>query len=367
MRGHIRKRNKDTWTVVVELPRDPITNKRRQKWVAVTGTKKEAEKELARLLYELETGFYTEPSKMTFGEYLDLWLETMKNKVVRTTWNEYMYRIKRWKSTEAAAKPLQGVTVMDIELELQRFNLSPERTKDLYVTAKEALKKAVSAGILNKNPFDAVRPPRISQKEMKVWTVNEAAVFLESAADNKHYAFFYLALKTGARLGELLALRWEDVDFERKIIQIKHSIANLSGKTVLQPPKTRSAQRTIPVDEATVNVLKNHKKLNTENSLKSGFGRVPWVFWSKKTGRPLYKSNMGRAFRTAIKKAGVTMIRFHDMRHTHATFLLEANVHPKIVSERLGHSSTQITLDRYSHILPNTQAEAVKAIKNLSF
>ena len=141
MRGHIRKRNKDAWTVIVELPRDPVTGKRRQKWVTVNGTKKEAEKELARLINEIETGFYTEPSKMSFGEYLDLWLETMKNKVKQTTWNEYMYRTKRWRKTSIATKPLQKITSMDIEIELQRFNLNPARTKDLYVVAKEALKK----------------------------------------------------------------------------------------------------------------------------------------------------------------------------------------------------------------------------------
>jgi len=141
MGGHICKRNTDAWSVVVELPRDPISNKRRQKWVTVNGTKKEAEKELAQLINEIETGFYIEPSKMVFNEYLDLWLETMKNKVKETTWNEYMYRTKRWRKTSIATKPLQKIMPMDTEIELQRFNLNPARTKDLYVVAKEALKK----------------------------------------------------------------------------------------------------------------------------------------------------------------------------------------------------------------------------------
>ncbi|HAG08371.1 MAG TPA: site-specific integrase [Desulfotomaculum sp.] len=367
MRGHIRKRTRDSWTVVVELPRDPVTGKRRQKWVAVNGTKKEAEKELARLINELETGFYTEPSKMTFGEYLDLWLGAMKNKVKQTTWNEYMYRIKRWKNTDTAAKPLQKVTAMDIEIELQKFNLNPSRTKDLYVIAKEALKKATATGFLSRNPMDAVDPPKVAQKEMKVWTKEEAAAFLKATADHKYYVLFYLALKTGARLGELLALQWENIDLERKTVQVKHSVANISRETVLQSPKTRSALRNIPIDEATVNVLKNHKKLTTERALKLGFGRVSWVFWSSRTGRPLYLFSASRIFRIAVGKSGVPMIRFHDLRHTHTTFLLEANVHPKIISERLGHSSVQITLDRYSHILPNMQGEAVKATKNLGF
>ena len=367
MRGHVRKRSKNSWTVVVELPRDPITNKRRQKWATVNGTKKEAEKELARLINELETGFYTEPSKMTFGKYLDLWLETMKNKVKQTTWNEYKRRTERWKNTETAAKPLQKVTVMDIEIELQKFKSGPSRIRVLYITVKEALKKAVEVGFLNRNPLNAVNPPKATRKETKVWTKKEAATFLKAADDHVHYAFFYLALKTGARLGELLALQWEDVNFERRTIQIRHSATNISRKIVLQSPKTKSALRTILIDEATVNVLKNHKKLSTERALRLGFGRVPWLFWSAKTGCPLYPTNASRSFKTAVEKSGVPMIRFHDLRHTHATFLLEANIHPKIVSERLGHSSVQITLDRYSHVLPNTQSEAVKATKNLGF
>jgi len=372
MRGHVCKRSKNSWTVVVELPRDPVTNKRRQKWVTIIGTKKEAEKELARLINELETGFYTKPSKTTLSEYLTMWLEITKGKVRETTWNEYQQRVNRWKSTEIAAIPLQKITPMDIELTLQNmkqdFNLNPARVKVLYVTAKEAFKKALLLNLISTNPFDAVDPPKVIQKEMKVWTKEEAAIFLKAIANHKYYALFYLALKSGARLGELMALQWKDIDFEKNKIQIKCTAAYLpEGKFILQQPKTNSANRTIPVNDSVIDVLKKHKKNNTEKALKLGFGYVPWVFWSKKTGRPPHVTGIGKAFAMLIKKAKVPAIRFHDLRHTHATFLLEASVHPKIVAERLGHSSIQITMDRYSHVLPNTQKEAVKAIEGIGF
>jgi len=115
--------------------------------------------------------------------------------------------------------------------------------------------------------------------------------------------------------GELLALRSEDINFERKTVQIKHSVTNISREIVLQTTKTKSALRTIPIDEATVNVLKNHKKLTTERALKLGFGRIPWVFWSDKTGSPLHPTNASRAFKMAVEKSRVPMIRFHDLRH----------------------------------------------------
>ncbi|MCL6447305.1 MAG: site-specific integrase [Armatimonadetes bacterium] len=366
MRGCIYKRSKNSWTVVVELPRDPVTNKRRQKSITVKGTKKDAERELARLINEIETGMYVEPSQMTLGDYLDQWLLLKKGKVKETTWYEYSSRVNRLKSLEIAKKPLQKITALDVEMALQKLSgVEQSRKKGLYITLKNAFKKAVSLKILTYNPVSDVDSPKAEEKEMHVWTKEEAARFLKAIEKHKYHALCYLALKTGARLGELLALHWEDIDFEGKKIHITKTLAVLPGEIKTQPPKTKKAQRVVPVDDSVINLLKRHKKVNAEEALKLGLGQVPWVFWTKKSAKPPRQAAIDAIFAGLVKRAGATPIRFHDLRHTHATLLLEKGVHPKIVSERLGHSTVQMTLDRYSHVLPHTQREAVKAIEDL--
>jgi len=366
MRGHIRKRSKDTWVIVIELPRDPNTNKRRQKWITVKGTKKEAEKELARLINELETGFYVEPAKMTLGSYLDAWLQLKKGKVKETTYREYSKRIKKWKETKIAAKPLQKVTPMDIELVLAGLDVGQQRRKVLLITLKEALSKAVSFKFLSSSPAFFLKNPKVVEKEMAVWTKDEAVKFLETAQKSSYFTLFYLALKTGMRIGELLALQWEGINLKESKIYVKHTLARVEGRFILQTPKTRSAKRVVPIDASTVEIMRKHKKECAEKSLKLGKGQVRWVFWAKKD-QPLDFVYVHEIFKRIIKKAEVPEIRFHDLRHTYATFLLSANVHPKIVAERLGHSTMQLTLDRYSHILPDMQQEAVKAAEDFGF
>ncbi|SHJ82393.1 site-specific integrase [Desulfofundulus thermosubterraneus] len=204
---------------------------------------------------------------------------------------------------------------------------------------------------------------------MQVWTEDEAARFLEVAAKrSKHYPLFVLALSTGMRLGELLGLKWEDVDLEAGFLQVKRTLADRSAikKVIFLPPKSQAARRKIPLDAFTVEVLKRHRKKQIEIHLKKG---PEWqghglVFCTDR-GRPLYHSEVRSALTRLAHRAKVTPLRFHDIRHTHATFLLRKGIHPKIVAERLGHSSIKITLDTYSHVLPDTQAEAVKAIEGM--
>ena len=366
MHGHIRKRNKKSWTLVVELPRDATTGKRRQKRVTVRGTKKNTEKELVRLVNEIQTGSYTELSGVTVGKYLDRWLEAMKENVKPTTLYTYGKHVKQWKIMIGVIL-LPKLSAMDVQLAMGKFNVSSATKRVLLITLQSALNRAVKWGLLSRNPAGIVDAPRIQQKELCVWAERETNCFLNTVKKTRHYCFFRLALVTGARLGELLGLRWRDIDFEKKTIRITRTVARLPGMILEQAPKTASSRRSVPVDGKTIEVLKKHRKKQIEDALRTGEGwkEEHLVFCNPRTKKPLDPSVFEDAIHRYAQKAGVPDIRFHGLRHTHATLLLRQGVHPKVVAERLGHANVTMTLNRYSHVLPDSQFEAVKAIERI--
>lgn len=369
MRGHIRKRAKDSWTVVVELPRDPETGKRRQKWVTVKGTKRDAERVLAEVAAQVTAGTFAAPrAKLSLGEYLDQWYEACHTGVRLNTQGCWQRAIKHWKEVLGGA-PLARLTALDIQRALARLpeHLSGASRHTFFGVLRSALGQAVKWGLLPRNPAEGVKSPPRSRRELQVWNEEQAARFLEAARSTRYYALFYLALATGMRIGELLGLTWDDVDLDTGVIQVRRAIATCvarTGEPVWQEPKTSAGRRRVPIGGQAVEVLRQHRKAQLEQRLRAGpeWRDYGLVFCTRKGG-PLFNMNVNKALAACCKKAGVPRIRFHDLRHTHATLLLRQGVHPKVVSERLGHTSVKITLDIYSHVLPDTQEEAVRAVE----
>ena len=366
MRGHIRKRSKDSWTVVVDLPRDPDTGKRRQKWVAVRGTKRDAERALAEMIAQVEKGFLgAAPAKMTVGGYLDKWLEAIGGTVRPTTAAKYAIEIRRLKPAVGNIL-LSRLTPADVQAAAARLpeTLAPSTRRRTFDTLRAALRQAVEWGLVARNPLTGIKPPSAPVKEMRVWTEDQATRFLEAAESSRYYALLYLALATGMRSGELLGLVWNDIDFAAGTITIRRTLAGVSGGApVWQDPKTRAARRKLPIDPHTVEVLRQHRKRQAEERLKAGPAwRDHGLVFCTQSGRPVIHTNLYYLVRGVAKRAGVPSIRFHDLRHTHATLLFRQGVHPKVVAERLGHSRVAITLGTYSHVLPDTQAEAARVI-----
>ncbi|MGB9802640.1 tyrosine-type recombinase/integrase [Desulfofundulus sp.] len=371
MKGHIRKRGKNSWAVVVDLPRDPETGKRRRKWVTVQGTKKDAEKVLAKLLTEIYEGRAgTAPARLTLGEYLDRWLETVEMGVKPSSIRTYRKEVGWWKEGLLGNIPLAKLTPLDVQraVAVLGTRFAPRTVRGAFAILRAALRQAVKWGLLGKDPTDGVKLPPTYASEMKVWTEEDIVRFLRTARKSHYYPLFVLALSTGMRIGELLGLKWEDVDLETGEVYIKRTLIDRSiiKGVVFALPKTRTSSRKVPLDPFTVEILKQHKKKQTEARLKKGPDWTDYglVFCTNR-GLPLYHSNIRAAFKRTVRRAGVPLIRFHDLRHTHATLLLKKSVHPKIVAERLGHSSIKITLDTYSHVLPDTQAEAVSALEKI--
>ncbi|WP_212774275.1 site-specific integrase [Polycladomyces abyssicola] len=186
--------------------------------------------------------------------------------------------------------------------------------------------------------------------------------FLSSAQDDRLFALFFLAISTGLRRGELLGLKWGDVDFDRGILVVRRTVQRtVNGLIVKEQPKTDNSRRLVNISPATVDVLRQHQKRQAEEMLKFGLRDIEFIF-TNTVGNLMEPRKVNHIFDRIIGKAGIPKIRFHDLRHTHATMLLKQGIHPKIVSERLGHSSIGITLDIYSHVIPSMQREAAVAI-----
>ncbi|MEW5763314.1 MAG: tyrosine-type recombinase/integrase [Bacillota bacterium] len=369
MRGHIRKRAKDSWTVVVELGRDPETGKRRQKWITVRGTKRDAEAVLAEAVAAANQGrFGLAPSTLTVAALLAAWADASRRKWKPTTEAAHRAEMRIW-SEVIGAVPVTKLTAADIERALALFEkergYAPKTCLRLFATLRCALRWAAKRKLIGTNPAEDVEPPAVPRREVRVWTEEEAAAFLAAAARTEKFALFRVALATGMRLGELLALRWDDVDFDAGAIQVRRTMADrcMVGGVVFQEPKSAASVRRIPLDPGTVQVLREHKRKQAAVRLKAGEAWQDYgLVFCTKNGTPYTHSDVRRVMRSAAKKAGVRRIRFHDIRHTHASLLLRRGVHPKVVAERLGHASVKTTLDTYSHLLPDTQAAAAAAI-----
>jgi integrase len=223
-----------------------------------------------------------------------------------------------------------------------------------------ALKTAVQWGLLARNPADAVIPPKIHRDEMKTWDEFEINRFLDAAKESRYYALFYTVLFTGMRRSELLALRWQDIDLIMSQIYVNRGLHQLrDGSYVFTEPKSAHSRRTIALPPTvTILLRKYHDNKSLEQKMLGNALTESDLVFSTSEGKPLRPNTITRAWEVLAAKAGVKVIRFHDARHTHASIMLKQGIHPKIVQERLGHASIQMTLDTYSHVAPGLQAAA---------
>ncbi len=364
MRGHITKRSKDSYTIVLELGRDPATGKRKQQWISVKGTKKEAEKRLSELLSQLDNGVFIKPGKTTLADYLNRWLKDYAKP------NLSPRSFERYESiVRVNLIPSLGKTILNqLKPEhIQKYysaklesGLSPRTVRYHHVVLHIALKTAVKWGLLNRNAADAVDPPKPHSNEMKTWDEEEVSLFLETAKDSQYYALFHTVLFTGIRRSEVLALRWCDIDMENCQLSISRSMHQLKDRSfVFTKPKSSKSQRTIALSPSSIAVLSEHyEKQKLERMMQGIDVNDDDSVFCHPDRKPLRPNTISRAWANLAKHAGVKVIRFHDARHTHASLMLKQGIHPKVVQERLGHSSIAITLDTYSHVAPGLQESA---------
>jgi integrase len=373
MRGHITKRGKNSYSIVIPLGTDPATGKRKQQWVSVKGTKKEAERKLAELLHQLDTGTFMKPGKATLADFLERWLKDYADaNLAPRTAEGYETIIRQHLIPKLGSVPLTQLKPEHIQkyyaetLANGRCNgkggLSSTTLRHHHMALHKALKCAVKWGLIGRNPSDAVDAPRCQNHEMHTLNEDGMRSLLEAAQSTPYYALFYLALYTGMRRSELLGLRWCDVDLILGQVSVTRGLHYLrDGSIVFRSPKTAASRRTVALPPSAILMLRDHRaQQETIHAMSGKPADEEGLVFSHPDGKPLLPNTVTHAWIKLARGTGLAGIRLHDARHTHASLMLKQGVHPKVVQERLGHSSIAITLDTYSHVAPGLQQAAAR-------
>lgn len=372
MRGRVGKRGK-TWHYVVDVGQDE-EGKRQQQWEGGFPTRRAAEEALGKLVGDVREGAYVPKSKQTFGAYLEEWLDGSRNRVRPSTLSSYAMNIRVHVTPALGAVPLQAVTETHLDrlyATLIQKGLSARTTRYIHTLVRKALHDAVRRHRIMRNPADLATPPSPTAArapEMKTWSGEELGRFLESVRGERLHAMWLVLATSGARRGEVLGLRWSDVDLESGRIQIARSAVMVDHKVTFSTPKTEKSRRTISLDPRTMAGLRSHKAGQAEERL--AWGRAysdEGLVFAQENGEPLNPEYVSKKFVKLASVAGLPRVRVHDLRHGWATMALAAGVHPKVVQERLGHSSIMLTLSVYSHTVPAMETDAAQQVASLIF
>ena len=309
------------------------------------------------------------PGRTTLAEYLQRWLqEYAKPNLSPRGYERYESLARVHLIPRLGNIPLVQLTSEQLQKHYTlkaSEGLSPRSIRYHHVVLHKALETAVKWGLLARNVSDGVDLPHARQTEMQTWDEYEVTRFLEAARDTRYYALFHTALFTGMRRSELLALQWRDIDFHQ--ISVNRSLHQLrDGSYVFTQPKSVKSRRTIALSPSSVLTLSEHKE--EQAGIRAMLGlpmRDDDLVFATHDGKPLRPNTVSRAWTALAAHAGLKVIRLHDARHTHASLMLKQGVHPKIVQERLGHSSIQVTLDTYSHVAPGLQEAAAESFDRL--
>lgn len=371
MKGHIRERSPGRWAVIVDM-RDPETGKRRRKWHSFAGTKRQAQIECARLVSELSGGAYIEPSRTTLAVYLDRWLEHVKTQVSPRTHERYAELVHKniapvlGSATLSKLQPAQISMAYAKALKSGRRDgkggLSARTVHHMHRILRQALQQAVRWQILARNPTDAVQAPKVERTRMRSLDLNETAIVLDAMRESRMFVPVLLGVLCGLRRGEIAALRWRAIDLVRGELAVAASVEQTS-KCIREKETKSGRARTVAMPSLVVEELRRHRARQTEELLRLGMrqGEDGHVV-TRADGAPLQPRTLTHEWTRLFAKTGLPRIRLHDLRHSHATHMLAAGVHPKIAQERLGHSNISITLDLYSHVMPGMQEDAASRV-----
>src|SRR3712207_4198005 len=333
-------------------------------------TRQEVAAKLAKALSDRENGLILNAGNQTLGEYLERWLNSsVKGSVKSKTFNDYEWLVRkhiapalgRIKLKALSPTHLQGLYQAKLEV-----GLSPSTVRHLHVVLHRALDQALRWGLVPRNVSKAVDPPKVQKKEIRPLCADQARRLLEVAHGDRLEALYVLAVHCGLRQGELLGLRWEDVDLEAGTLQVRRTLTTTKGGPRFTAPKTAKSRRSIKLTAGAVDALRRHHDRQFEESTRlAGLWQDYGLVFATTRGTSFNPSNLtSRSFKPLLKRVGLPDIRFHDLRHTCATLLLSKGVHPKLVQELLGHATIAITLDTYSHVLPGMGDQTANAMES---
>lgn len=330
-------------------------------------SQKEARTWLQETLSQIQNGMTLTAARVNVKVFLEEWLDSYKSSVRPKTIRQYAQIVHQHILPyfgEIKLKDLRPDQIQALYNAKLATGVSPRTIILIHAVLHRSLKKAMKWGLIGRNPADAVDRPRFRKKEMLILTDNQARAFLSASKGTRFEALFWIALSTGMRQGEILGLKWTDLNWKTRKLHIQRQIQRIQGEgLVFTEPKSASGRRTIVISETTLRVLQEHFKLQQQEKVFAGNNWVEvGLMFPSTIGTPLDHRNLYRVFKEKLNRAGLPNIRFHDLRHTAATLMLQQGIHPKIVQERLGHADISITLNIYSHVLPSMQEEAAEKV-----
>ncbi len=363
--GSVYKRKDGRWVASITLD----TGKRKSIYCE---TQQEAIKAAREVNHQKDQGIILPTKDQTLSDFLITWLsDTVKNSVRIRTHERYRELVTLHIIPVLGKTKLQKLAPQQLQMFYNKKleeGYAPMTVKHMHRVLHKALNDALCWDLVARNVCNSVKPPRVPKKEMQFLSGDQAQQFLDAAKGDPFEALYVLALTTGMRQGELLGLKWEDLDLAMGTLQVKRTITRLVGKGfTTSEPKTTKSRRRIHLTKMAIEALKQHRVRQREARLAAGpnWNEQGWVFCNA-IGSPVEVGNMiRRSFRPILVKAELPIIRFHDLRHSAASLLLALGVHVKVVQELLGHSQISLTLDTYSHVLPSLQAEAVDRLDAL--
>ena len=372
--GHLRKRiNKNgsvSYQITAEGERDPLTGKRERKYKTITGTKKQAEAELRKMISDLETGNITTLSATKLSAWMDTWLTTYLPDIAQTTKDDYIAKIDLYIKPVLGHHPLKVLKNNDIQLwvnSLKDRGLSPKTIRNVYNNLNAALKKAVVLRMIPHNPCEGTVLPKLQKPQSNVYNISAIQHALAIADDVSTYLLILLGASVGLRRGEMAALQWKDVDFAKETISITQSRVHTSLGIIEKAPKTQAGKRTITIGHDVANALRDAKSIYDDAVVnKPGFKNLGYVLF-KENGDPFHPDSLTQKWERFVVKHNLPPIRLHDLRHSNATAMIAAGVNAKVVQHRLGHANVSITLNTYTHVLPEMDQEAADKLNQSLF
>lgn len=372
MQGHLRSRGKNTWVLIHDLPKDE-SGKRKQKWITIKApNEREANKKATEILDKINKGIF-DFTDQTVGEFTEEWFEKhVKVNLKKTAIRNYDLVLKLY------INDIKGIKLKDLSprhlltLYQKLSQKSPFIAQKTHRIIRAALNKAVSWGILSKNVALLVDSPSVPEVFQIVWNTEQIERFLEEAKKARNYRIYLIAIHTGMRQGEILGLRWNDIDFKNGIISVKQKLVKAGPNPEFENVKTKKSIRPILMTgQLKAELLIQQEIQNQEKKdcreIDDRFYEDHDLVFAQPNGRPIDGTNLTyREFNRVLKAVELPKIKFHGLRHSFATYLLSEGENPKIVQEMLGHSSIGITMDTYSHVVPNLQKTATQKLDKLS-
>lgn len=367
MKGHIRERSPGHWAIVLDIA-DPLTGRRRRRWHSFRGSKREAQRECARLIAEIGRGSYVERSKTAVGDFararIDQW-EAAGNITARSA-ERYRMLADKQIAPHIGARPLQRLTRLDIEAwhtTLRNAGLAARTIGIAHAVLGKVLTDAEKDGLVVKNVCRIQRAPRVPARETVI--VKDVTALIEKLRGTRLYAIAVTALTTGARLGEILALRERNLDLDRGVIRVREALERTLAHGVrFKSPKTKAGRRDITLPALALETLRDHRRERLEMRMRLGLGKLgpDDLLFANADGKPVRPDAISNAWSEFADRIGMPEITFHALRHTHASQLIAEGVDIVTISKRLGHATANVTLGVYAHLFAMDDSKAAAAI-----